>query len=119
MGQSWTHSIVPNGLDETVYLAVDCVGEDGCIYRETNVGQTDLETVIIDLMSGQYSDPDRVAAFNTADKWTQNVSDDIAREIRRRADPACEDLSSSIEDFVVQHAAREKQLSLRPVSHDR
>jgi uncharacterized protein (UPF0147 family) len=42
-----------------------------------------------------------------------DVSEDIAREIRRRADAAHEDLSSSIEDFVVRHAGREQQLNLR------
>jgi hypothetical protein len=115
MSPKWTPSIVPNGHDETVYLVVDCYGKGGCVYREADVGKTDLETIIADLMSGQYNDPDRVIAFNTADNWAQDVSDDIAREIRRRADLAYEDLSSSIEDFVVRHAGRERQLALRLV----
>ena len=33
--------------------------------RETEVERTDLETVIADLMSGQFTDPIRVVAFNT------------------------------------------------------
>lgn len=113
MAQGWTPSIVPNGQDETVYLVVDCFGKDGCVWREADVGSTDLETVIADLMSGQYSDPDRVVAFNTAECWAQDVSDDVAREIRRRADLAYEDVSSTVEDFVIRHAGRERQLSLR------
>jgi hypothetical protein len=115
MSPKWTPSIVPNGHDETVYLVVDCYGKGGCVYREAEVGKTDLETTIADLMSGQYNDPDRVIAFNTADNWAQDVSDDIAREIRSRADLVYEDLSSSIEDFVVRHAGRERQLALRLV----
>jgi hypothetical protein len=115
MGQAWTPSIVPGGDDETVYLVVDCYGKGGCVWREAEVGKTDLETVLDDLMSGQYSDPDRVIAFNTADNWAQDVSDDIARELRRRADLAYEDLSSTIEDFVIRHAGRERQLNLRLV----
>ncbi|KAA0076108.1 hypothetical protein [Tardiphaga sp. P9-11] len=115
MSPKWTPSIVPNGHDETVYLVVDCYGKGGCVYREADVGKTDLETIIADLMSGQYNDPDRVIAFNTANNWAQDVSDDIAREIRRRGDLAYEDLSSSIEDFVVRHAGRERQLALRLV----
>jgi hypothetical protein len=64
-------------------------------------------------MSGQYSDPDRVIAFNTSESWAQDVSSDIARELRRRADLAYQDLSSSIEDFVIRYAGRERQLGLR------
>jgi hypothetical protein len=39
----------------------------------------------------------------------------IAREIRRRANIAYEDLSSTIEDFVTRRAGRERQLALNLV----
>jgi hypothetical protein len=111
--KSWKPSIVPNFEDQNVYLVVDCFGRSGCAWREAEVGATDLESVIADLMSGQYSDPQRVVAFNTSENWAADVSEDVAREIRRRADSAHEDLSSSIEEFVVRHAGRERQLALR------
>ena len=47
---------------------------------------TDLETVIRDLMTGQYSNPIRIVAFNTAESWSEDVSEDIARELCRRCD---------------------------------
>ncbi len=114
MGQSWTPSIVPNGPDEHVYLVVECNcdGHD-CVWLEANVGSTDLETVITDLMSGQYSNPQRVIAFNIAERWSQDVSEDVARELRRRGDLDYEDLSSSIEDFVERYTRRQRQLTLR------
>jgi hypothetical protein len=101
----------------------DCIGSADAmspahrlrLYISASRRSTEVIHLIADLMSGQYNDPDRVIAFNTADDWAQDVSDDIAREIRRRADLAYEDLSSSIEDFVVQHAGRERQLALRLV----
>jgi hypothetical protein len=46
-----------------------------------------LETTINDLMSGQYSDPVRVVAFNVAEGWSADASEDVAREILRRTDP--------------------------------
>jgi hypothetical protein len=64
-------------------------------------------------MSGQYNDPQTVIAFNTFELWADDVSEDVAQEIRRRADAAHEDLSSTIEDFVVRHAGLEQQLNLR------
>jgi hypothetical protein len=109
----WTPSIVPNIGDQNLYLVLDCFERSGCAWCEADAGETDLETVIKDLMAGQYNDPQRVVAFNTFEHWADDVSQDVAREIRRRADLRHEDLSSSIEDFVVRHAGREQQLNLR------
>jgi hypothetical protein len=110
---SWTPSIVPNDLDQIVYLVVDDFGRAGLSSHEINLDRTDLESVISDLMAGQYDDPVRVVAFNTAERWACDVSEDIAREIRRRADLAYEDVSSTIERFVTCHVGRERQLTLR------
>jgi len=52
----------------------------------TDVAEADLETTITDLMSGQYSDPVRVVAYNTAEHWSEDASEDVAREIMRRLD---------------------------------
>jgi hypothetical protein len=75
-------SIVPNGADQTVYLVVDRFGALGTAYRETDVVRTDLETTITDLMSGRFSDPVRVVAFNTAERWaleSQEISPSKSR----------------------------------------
>ncbi|MGM4886036.1 hypothetical protein AB8A20_11800 [Tardiphaga sp. 604_B6_N1_1] len=109
----WTPSIVPDIGDQNVYLVLDCFERLGCAWREADAGETDLEAVIGDLMSGQYNDPQRVIAFNIFEHWADDVSEDIAQEIRRRADLRHEDLTSSIEDFVVRHAGRGRQLNLR------
>jgi hypothetical protein len=114
MRRPWTPSIVPNGNEETVYLVLDDFGRNGRAWRETDVERTDLETVISDLMSGQYSSP--VVAFNMAERWANDVSEDIAREIQMRADLSHSDLSSTIEEFVERYAGRrERQLAWRLV----
>jgi hypothetical protein len=110
---SWTPSIVSNDFDQTIYLVVDDFGRDGHSFHEVNLDRTDLESVIRDLMAGQYNDPVRVVALNTSERWANDVSEDIAREIRQRADIAYEDLSSTIEEFVTRYAGRERQLALR------
>jgi len=56
------------------------------VWREVDYSETDLETVIQDLLSGQYNNPARVVAFNTAEHWSQHVSVDVAHELRRRCD---------------------------------
>lgn len=50
------------------------------MWRVADAGETDLETVIKDLMSGQYNDPQRVFALDTFEHWADDVSEDIIRE---------------------------------------
>jgi hypothetical protein len=54
---NWTPSIVPAGEDQSVYLVVDDFGHHGRCWRETDIDATDLETVITDLLDGQYNSP--------------------------------------------------------------
>src|SRR6476646_9757698 len=100
MRRSWVLSIVPNGTDQTVYLVLDDLGRHGRVYRETDAEGADLETLIADLMSGQYYNPVRVIAFNVAERWVEDASRDVAREIVRRLDLACDEVPSSLEAFV-------------------
>jgi hypothetical protein len=69
-------TIVPTGSGDaqTIYLVVNNFGHLGTAFAEAEVEHADLETVITDLMSGQYSDPVRVVAFNTAENWAEDVS---------------------------------------------
>jgi hypothetical protein len=113
MRRNWTPSIVPSGYDQTVYIVVDDFGPLGRAYRETDVERSDLETTITDLMSGQYSDPVRVVAFNTVERWAEDVSEDVASEIMRRLDLAGGALPSSLETFVERHVGPERQLTFR------
>jgi hypothetical protein len=113
MRRNWTPSIVPNGTDQNVYLVVDDFDRLGRSCRGTDVERADLESVISDPMSGEYSDPVRVVAFNTAEHWAEDASEDIAREIQRRVDLAGHELPSSIECFVDRHLGPDRQLTLR------
>jgi len=45
---NWTPSIVPNDIDETVYLVADDFSRLGRAWREAHYEATDLETVIQD-----------------------------------------------------------------------
>jgi hypothetical protein len=110
---SWTPSIVPNGDDQNVYIVLDDFGRLGRSYRETDVETADLETVIVDLLGGQYNDPVRVVGFNTFEGWSQDVSADIAQELRRHCDLQLRDVPSSIQHFVDRHDRVDRQLTLR------
>ena len=115
MRSGWTLSLVPDAGDITVYIVEDDFGRNGRVYRETDLENADLETTITDLISGQFKDPARVIAFNTAERWSADVSEDIAREIQRRHDIIAEDVPSHLQGFVDDHAGYARQLTLRLV----
>jgi hypothetical protein len=64
--------------DVTVYLVVNDFGKLGKAYVETDITEADRETTIRNFISGQYSNALRVVAFNTAEGWSRDVSEDIA-----------------------------------------
>jgi hypothetical protein len=110
----WTPSIVPTHEGQTVYLVVDDLGRLGRVWRETSVDETDLETVIQDLLHGQYYNPICVFGFNPWEGWSRDVSADVAQELRRRCDLRLRRLPESIVDFVKRHEGRGgRQLTLR------
>jgi hypothetical protein len=113
MDRSFVPSIMPSGHDQTLYLVINNFGNLGAAFSETDVDKADLETVIGDLMSGQYSDSVRAVTFNTAEHWAEDASEDVASEVLRRLDLAGDALPSSIAAFVDSHLGPDRQLTLR------
>jgi hypothetical protein len=89
--------IVPYGADQTIYLVVEGPGQHGAA-RKTE--RADIETVIADLLSGQFNDPIEVVAFNTLEHWRDDLSKDIAKEIRCRCDIEGHDVPVYLDEFV-------------------
>jgi hypothetical protein len=109
---NWTPSIVPKGEDQNVYLVVDDLGRNGRVYREAEVETADLETVIADLLDGQYKNPVRIVSFNTAEKWSQDVSADVAYQLRHRCDLQMRDVPFFLQDFVDRYEGRYHDVQL-------
>ncbi len=70
------------------------------VWIEANSNATDLETILSDMLSRQYSNPVRVVAFNVSEGWSRDVSEDVAIEIRRRCDLQGDPIPSWLEEFV-------------------
>src|SRR3954463_11848646 len=89
--------------DQDVYLVLDDYGEWGTAWRETDVEDTDLESVIIDLLEGQYINPVRVVGFNVSRGWVRDVSEDVVRELRQRCADQDRRLPYFLEEFVASY----------------
>ena len=94
---------VPHGADQTVYLVVDDIGSRGRVRGETKV-EIDLETLISDLIAGRFNDPIRIVAFDTLGYWSNDVSNEIAKEIQARCDIEAMPVPEHIRDFVENRA---------------
>jgi hypothetical protein len=96
-----TASDYPN--DVTVYLVEEDFGRNGRAYLETDAAEADRETIIRNFISGQYDTPMRVIAFNTAEGWSRDVSEDIAQEVLDQAHDADETLTDGTKRFIDRH----------------
>jgi hypothetical protein len=105
---SWTPSIAPGGKDETLYLVLNDFGNLGRSYLETDENQADLETIISGMLEGQYSRPVSVFAFNAAEGWAREASEDVADAIRYRCDRQGIDIPAHLEAFMDSHENRDR-----------
>jgi hypothetical protein len=109
---SWTPSIVPGGDDHDVYLVLDDFGHSGRAWLEADLETTNLETVTTDLLGGQFKNPVRVVGFNTNEGWSQDVSADVAHELRRRCDEQTRDVPFFLQDFLDRYEDRYRDVQL-------
>ena len=88
------------GFDFETYIVLDDLGKLGRAYREVDEEYADKATVIRDISNGQYNNPVRVVSFNTAEGWSRDVTEDIAREIIELVSRKAEPLTKPAQAFV-------------------
>jgi hypothetical protein len=76
----------------------------GRAYLETDAAEADRETIIRNFISGQYKNALRVVAFNAAEGWSRDVSEDVANEVLDRAYDADDTLSEGTKRFIDRYA---------------
>ena len=104
-----TPNLVPD-FDVTVHIVLDDFGAAGRVYRETDETSASRNDVIDDLLTGQFNNPLRVIAINTAEGWARDVSEDIAWELTRRVFADHKPLTKPTRAFVELHLGDEELL---------
>jgi hypothetical protein len=107
-------SIVPaDRLDRDAYLVPEDFGaRAGRAWRETDEADTDLETVLQNLLSGQYANPVRIVSFNPVEGWSRDATSDIADAPAQRAANTDAEVSSALQDFIAANATRRFDIQL-------
>jgi hypothetical protein len=94
--------MVPNDWDQNLYLVIGLVRTG---LARTEIEKTDLETVINDLLHGQYNNPIGVFGFNPVEGLVEGC-------LRQRRPGGCAAAAiwrsgtSSVVDFVERHEGR-------------
>jgi hypothetical protein len=100
-------SIVPlDRLDGDIYLVLEDFGaRAGCAWRETDEADTDLETVIRLILSGEYTYPVRIVAFNPGEGWSRDATSDVADAVAQRAVDTDSELSPALQAFITANSS--------------
>ena len=88
-------------FDVTVYIVLNYYGSRlGRAYAETGDDEADEKTTIENILSGQYSHLIRVVAFNTAEGWARDVTEDIARAALTKAQRERRSIARAAQEFL-------------------
>lgn len=63
----------------------------------------DTESVVDDLLEGQYNNPVRVIVFNPAERSSRDVSEDVVHELCQRCADQDRELPEFLEGFIKRH----------------
>ena len=93
--------LAPGEPDVTVHIVLNDFGPLGSAYVETDEAEADEATIVENILSGQYSHPVRVVAFNTAERWARDVTEDIARAVLVKACDEDRPIGIAAQEFLV------------------
>jgi hypothetical protein len=82
-----TPPLAPKLTDHvTVHIVLNNFGELGRAFLETDELEADEWTTVSNILNGEYSNPVRVVAFNNAEGWSRDVTEDIAEAVLERGE---------------------------------
>src|SRR5215210_5167793 len=91
--------LVPEN-DADMHLVLCDFGRAGLAYVETDPSEADQPTIVRNLLEGQYERPKQVIAFNPAEGWSRDVSEDIARIVLQVAESEDRELTEGTRAFL-------------------
>jgi hypothetical protein len=86
-----------------VHIVLNDFGRFGAAYVETGADEADRDAIVENIVTGQYSNPVAVVAFNLEEGWSRDVSAEICREVLVRAAAAGHDLGEQTMKFIEHH----------------
>jgi hypothetical protein len=95
-------SLVPS-TDHDLHFVLCDFGRYGRSYIETDPREADRDTIVRNMIDGQYDRPLRVIALNPAEGWSRDVSEEIAKAVLTVAEADDRVLTAGTSAFVQAH----------------
>jgi hypothetical protein len=92
-------SLVPSP-DHDLHFVLCDFGKYGKSYIETDPSEADRDTIVRNMIDGQYNHPLRVIALNPAEGWSRDVSEEIAKAVVTAAEADDRVLTAGTSAFV-------------------
>jgi hypothetical protein len=92
-------SIVPSS-DHDLHFVLCDFGKYGKTYIETDPNEADRDTIVRNMIAGQYDRPLRVIALNPDEGWSRDVSEEIAKAVLTAAEVDDLELTAGTSAFV-------------------
>jgi hypothetical protein len=86
--------------DVTVHIVLNDFGDLGRAYVETDGAEADEATIVENILTGQYSHPLRVVAFNIAEGWSRDVTEDTAVAVLNKANSEQRSIGKVAQEFL-------------------
>ena len=102
----WHATLVPTN-DMTVHVVLCDFGELGPAWIEIAENSADEDSIIEGILCGEFAHPLRVVAFNTAGRWSRDVSEEIAMKVVADARNDDRELGAGARDFVKRATGRD------------
>ena len=83
--------------------SISCLNDFGPLgraYVETDEAEADEATNIENILSDLYSHPLRVVAFNTAEGWSRDVTEDVAQTALTKAQSEHRSIGQAAQEFL-------------------
>jgi hypothetical protein len=98
-------SLVPSP-DHDLHFVLCDFGKYGKAYIETDPSEADRDTIVRNMIDGQYGRPVRVIAINPAEGWSRDVSEEIAKAVLTAAEVEDRVLPAGTSAFVQEQRLR-------------
>jgi hypothetical protein len=94
-------SLVPSSdHDHALHFVLCDFGKYGKSYIETDPSEAGRDTIVRNMIEGQYNHPLRVIALNPAEGWSRDVSEEIAKAVVTAAEADDHVLTAGTSAFV-------------------
>ncbi len=95
--------LVPSEGSQSIQLTGQAHKSAGDVFQDSSAilgNAAPAETILQNLLSGQYAYPVRIVSFDPVEGWSRDATSDVADALAQRAADTEAEISSALQDFI-------------------